>query len=419
MPDEPNETRERPARPGLPEVAEAVVEQRSRPSAVWLIPLVAVLIGAFIVYRTLAERGPTITISFETAEGLEAGKTKIKYKDVEVGLVNSITLAEDLSGVVVSAELVKDAEGYLTENTRFWVVRARITAGRVTGVGTIFSGAYIGMDPSKEGVAQRDFVGLETQPVFTSEDPGRLFVLRSTAGGSYEMGSNVYFRRIPVGEVVSSELAESGDYVTVQIFVRAPHDARVRTDTRFWDASGIDVSLDAEGIRVDTASVASMLIGGISFDTPETLDPGDTPPRDHVFHLHPNRTEAFSRTYAIKRRFLLHFHQGVGGLSSGAPVVFRGIRIGEVLDVKLEYYADTLEFRVPVLIEIEPERITPREDIPEDPEENVRLLVERGLRGASTRRFPPSPRPSKKSRPTSRGSQSGSDGCPSRTSERT
>jgi len=377
MSDEPSERSEAAGPPG---VAEAVVERKSGPSTVWLIPLVAILIGAFLVYRTFADQGPMVTIHFETAEGLEAGKTKVKYKEVEVGLVQSITLADDLSHVIVTAELVKGAKTYLTENTRFWVVRAVVSAGRVTGIGTLFSGAYIGIDPSSEGAPQREFLGLEVQPVVTSDDPGREFALRSPRGGSYEVGSSVYFRKIDVGEIVSSELDASGEHVSIQIFIRDPHHERVRSDTRFWDASGFDLSVGADGVRLDTQSLASILIGGIAFDTSESFEQGVEPSEGHVFHLYPNRSEAFSRTYAIKRRFLLNFNDSVEGLRPGAPVVFRGIQIGEVLDVKLELERETLEFRVPVLIELEPERVTPRDQIPEDPADNVKALIEAGLR---------------------------------------
>ena len=378
MSDEPEAMTEGPPNAG---VAEAVVEKRSRPSAVWLIPVVAALIGAFLVYKTFAERGPTVTIHFKTAAGLEAGKTKIKYKDVDIGLVQSIQLTDDFSGVVVTAELVKNARPYLTENTRFWVVRAQVSAGRVTGLGTLFSGAYIGMEPSTAGERSREFVGLEVQPIVTSDDPGRRFQLRSPTGGTFEIGAPVYFRRIQVGEVISSQLSESGDHVMVQIFVRAPHDKRVSNDTRFWNASGLDFSLDADGIRVDTASFTSLLVGGVSFETAANLEEGGgEPAADHVFHLYPNRTEAFSETYTVKRNFVLKFEQSVEGLRVGAPVLFQGIRIGKVLDVRLEFKPESLRFVVPVLIELEPERVTPRDQIPEDPADNVKALIEAGLR---------------------------------------
>jgi paraquat-inducible protein B len=358
-----------------------VVEAHSRRiSAVWAIPLVAVLIGAFLVYQTLSERGPTVTISFEAAEGMEAGKTKIKYKDLDVGTVDAITLAEDLSHVTVSASFVKGAERYLTENTRFWVVRAQVSAGRVTGLGTLFSGAYIGIDPSTEGKAQRSFVGLEVQPIVTADEAGRLYTLTSPTGGSFNIGAPVYYRRIQVGEVVSYELSESGQSVTVQVFVRTPHDARVGSNTRFWNASGIDITLSAEGIEVDSASVTSMLIGGISFDVPDAVEPGDAPAADHVFHLYANRTTAFEQSYNIKRRYSLHFDESVEGLSRGAPVRLRGIQLGTVADVRLELEPKTMESRIRVLVDIEPERVVPTEEVAGDPAEGLKLLVQRGMR---------------------------------------
>jgi paraquat-inducible protein B len=358
-----------------------VVEAHSRRiSAVWAIPLVAVLIGAFLVYRTFSERGPTVTISFKAAEGMEAGKTKIKYKDLELGTVDSIVLADDLSHVSVGASFVKGAERYLTENTRFWVVRAQVSAGRVTGLGTLFSGAYIGMDPSTEGKSQRDFVGLEIQPIVTAGEPGTLYTLRSETGGSFEVGAPVYFAKIQVGEVVSYELSESGEFVLVRVFVREPHDARVGANTRFWNASGIDVTLSAEGIKLDSDSITSILIGGVSFDTPKAVEAGDALPADHVFHLYENRTAAFQQSYGIKRRYSMHFDGSVDGLSIGAPVKLRGIQLGTVEDVRLQFDPRTNLSRIRVLVDVEPERILPKAQVAADPEEGLRALVKTGLR---------------------------------------
>jgi paraquat-inducible protein B len=379
MPDESQTSEERPAS-SPPKTAEAVVRQRSRVSAVWLIPLVAVLIGAFLVYKTFSERGPTVKIHFKTAAGLEAGKTQVKYKDLQMGLVTDIALADDISHVIVTVDFAKEAEDYLTENTRFWVVKAQVSAGRVTGLGTIFSGAYIGIDPSTEGRPVREFTGLEVQPVVTSDDPGTQFVLRSPTGGSFDVGAPVYYHRIHVGEVVSYELDESGDFVTVRIFVHTPHDTRVKTHTRFWNASGLDVELDAGGIRVNTDSLTSLLIGGVAFDNPDNLETGEEPPEGHVFPLHSSRHEALIQSYTIRRPYLLHFHESVDNLTPGAPVLFQGIQVGRVLDVRLELNPKTLVFRIPVLIQIEPERVTSREEITADPETRMKRLIEKGLR---------------------------------------
>ncbi len=366
---------------GATEPAAPRIEPARRgPSVVWLVPLVAVLIGAFLVYRSFADRGPTVTIEFQSAAGLEAGKTPIKYKNVEIGLVDDIRLADDLSRVVVEAELVKGSERYLTDQTRFWVVRASVAAGRVTALDTLFSGAYIGLDPSTDGAPQRDFVGLEEAPLVTSDEPGRHFELRSEGGASFEVGAPVYFRKTRVGEVTSSRLDPSGEFVTTRIFVRSPYEQRVRENTRFWDASGLDLSLGAEGLRVDTEAFLSLVIGGVAFGAPPSEEPGDAAADGQRFALFANRREAFAQSYSIHRRYRIFFDHSVEGLERGAPVVLQGIKIGQVLDVSLQFDRESLEFRVPVLVDLEPERVSAREDIPDDPSAMIRGLIDRGLR---------------------------------------
>jgi paraquat-inducible protein B len=309
-----------------------------------------------VAWRTFSERGPAITITLATAEGIEAGKTKVKYKNVEVGLVEEVGLADDLSTVVCRARMVKGAEEYLTEGTRFWVVKARVAGGQVSGLGTLFSGAFIGVDPVREGRQTREFRALDTPPVVTTDEPGRHFVLRSHRAGAVEVGTPLFFRKIEVGQVVSSELDGSGEFVTIRVFVRAPHDERVRTDTRFWNASGIDVSMSAEGVRIDTESVVSLLIGGIAFETTET-GAGEPAPDDAVFPLYESREATQREIYTQKTYWMLHFDQSVRGLHAGAPVEFRGIPVGQVRDVKLELDPVQRRFRIPVVIEMEPERI--------------------------------------------------------------
>jgi len=362
------------------DVPEAVVHTKKHFSIVWLVPLVALLIGGWLAFKAFSERGPIITITFETAEGLEAGKTKIKYKDVEIGLVESITVSEDISHVVLTAELKKSTKPYLTEDTRFWVVRARVAAGEVSGLGTLFSGAYIGMDPVKSGAPARSFKGLEVQPIITTGLPGRHFMLRAKRLGSLDVGSPVHYRQIKVGKVVAYELEEDGKSVDIQIFINGPHHEVVFENTRFWNASGVDVSVDADGIRVNTESLVTIMLGGIAFDTPVSLESGAQAKEDNVFKLYASREKIFEKTYAAKRYWLLHFAGSVRGLSVGAPVEFRGIKIGEVVDVKLELETETLALRIPVLVEIEPERMTWVGTKKVDRRQGMDLLAKRGLR---------------------------------------
>jgi paraquat-inducible protein B len=367
-------------RPDDLDVPEAVVTTRRRPSIVWLIPIVAAVVGAFVAWRTYSDLGPEIQLSFESAEGLEAGKTPIKYKDVEVGKVEEIRLREDLSGVVCTARMVKSFEPHLVRGTRFWVARARVQGGQVTELGTLLSGSYIGVDPAREGKAKRKFRGLETPPVVTRDQPGKHFVLHSYKAGSVDVGTPVFFRKIEVGEVVASELDDSGEFVSIEVFVHAPHDARVSKGTRFWNASGIDVSVGATGLSVNVESLTSLLIGGIAFDTYGMVK-GEPVESGALFTLYENEAATRREIYTQKAHYLAYFDQSVRGLNPGAPVEFRGIQIGEVRDVKLEYDAGTQEFVIPVLFEIEPERIENLGMVdPETRRQGLDLLVKRGMR---------------------------------------
>ena len=363
-----------------PDLPEAIVRTKRSFSIVWVVPLVAILIGGWLAFKALSEKGPTITIKFLTAEGLEAGKTKIKHKDVEVGQVGNIALSKDLTHVVVTAELVHGAETWLTENTKFWVVRARVAAGEVSGLGTIFSGAYIGMEPSKEGKKSRAFKGLEIPPVLTAGLPGRHFLLRAERLGSLDVGSPVYYRQIKVGQVVAYKLDEDRIAVNIEVFIHAPHHRSVHKNTRFWNAGGLDVTVDADGIRVDSESFVTMMVGGVAFDTPANVEPGELAEEGAVFSLYENRQSIYERTYVQKSRYLLHFSGSVRGLSRGAPVEFRGIRVGEVIDVTLEYNEEQVELRIPVVIELEPERITYVGKLTMEKEKRLERLVRKGLR---------------------------------------
>ncbi|MGA7143401.1 MAG: MlaD family protein [Desulfobacterales bacterium] len=358
----------------------AVVKPKISVSIIWIVPLVALLIGGWLAYKAVTEKGPTITITFKSAKGLEAGKTKIKFKDVEVGKVEKIRLGSDLSQVMVTAQLMKQAKDYLSENTRFWVVRARVAFGGVSGLGTLFSGAYIGMDPGKPGKTVRSFKGLETPPIVTTGLPGRHFILKAERLGSLDVGKPVYFRQIQVGQVVAYELEKDGQAIDINIFINAPHYERVHNNTRFWNAAGLDVSVDANGIKVNTESFVALMIGGIAFDTPMDSEPGPVAQEGGIFRLYERREDIYKKTYMEKTRWLLNFQGSVGGLSVGAPVKFKGIKIGEVIDLKLEFDYDAMAFRIPVAIEIEPERIAiiGRQAI--ERQRGNEILVEKGLR---------------------------------------
>lgn len=359
----------------------AVVKTKRSFSIVWLVPVVALVIGGWLGYKALTTKGPTITITFETAEGLEAGKTRIKYKDVEMGQVDSVVLSEDLSHVILTASLVKGAERHLSDKTRFWVVRARVAAGEVSGLGTLFAGAYIGMEP-KQGKPAITFKGLEVPPVITEGLPGRHFVLRASKLGSLDINAPVYHRQIKAGQVVAYEMEKAGQAVILKIFVNAPYHELVRQSTRFWNASGLDVAMDASGIRINTESLLSVMSGGIAFETPANLEAGEPAKEGQEFFLYETKEATRAEAYTVKNRWLLHFSGSVRGLTIGAPVEFRGIRVGQVLDVKLRFNLKDVDFRIPVLVELEPARLE-AEDIGTSVSERREVmdrLVEKGLR---------------------------------------
>jgi len=375
-----NSKKGRPELKGAPEPEIRI--KKSRISIVWLVPLIALAVGGWLVYKAISEKGPTVTITFNSADGLEAGKTKIKFKDVELGQVTSIELDDGLSQVIVKAEMVKKAEKFISGNTRFWVVRARVAAGSISGLGTLFSGAYIGLDPGKPGPPATRFKGLEIPPVVTTELPGSHYVLRAVSLGSLQVGDPVYFRRIEVGQMVSYKLDEDGQAVTVEVFVHDPHHQLVRENTKFWNASGLDLAIDAEGIRVDTESFMSLMIGGIAFDTPAGQETGEPVKEGQVFKLYKNREATSEKAFVRKTKWLLRFDGGVRGLKPGASVELQGIQVGEVLDVHLEFDVEKEAFSIPVLIETEPGRIKTTGKMPEGYEKQRAMdyMVEKGMR---------------------------------------
>jgi len=354
-----------------------------------VIPIVAALVGGWLAVKTILEQGPTITISFKTGEGLEAGKTKIKYKDVEIGTVTSVSLTKDVSRVIVTAELVKHTEPYLVEDMQFWVVRPRISGGSVSGLGTLLGGSYIGTDLGKSKNKRRDFIGLETPPVITTDLPGRQFVLRADTLGSLDIGVPVFFRRFQVGQVAAYELDKDGKGVTLKIFVNAPYDQYVNGNTRFWNASGIDVTVDASGISVHTESLISIAIGGIAFQT--LIEDAVLPPAEAgaVFKLHDDRSEALKHKETVYSNLIVVFRESVRGLQVGAPVDFYGITLGVVVAIKTQFNPATADFSIPVEIRIFPERLTSRYlkgqtggriAGGEDPKKFMERLVNRGFR---------------------------------------
>ncbi|CAD6516809.1 PqiB family protein [Paraburkholderia metrosideri] len=379
-----------PDSPELPS-AETIPRSRWRMQLVWLVPIVAVLIGGWLATKAVLERGEKITISFKTGEGLEAGKTKLKFKDVDIGVIETVNLSADHKRVVARAEVTRDVASLLVDNTRFWVVRPRISGGTVSGLGTLLSGSYIDVDVGNASKARREFVGLEEPPVFASDVPGREFTLKSSGLGSLDVGTPVYFRRLRVGQIASYQLDPDGRGVTLKVFVNAPYDQFVKADTRFWHASGVDMAFDTNGLRVETQSIVSIIIGGVAFESPpdsalDSTDGASAIPNAQ-FRLYDTRADAMKQHDRIVDRYVINFLDSVRGLTVGAPVDFRGVVIGEVTAIYTRFDRAHNRFSIPVEIEIYPERFTSRYQkgraggrISDDPRGIANYLVEHGFR---------------------------------------
>ena len=342
--------------PPVPE-SRAVGRRQTRLSLVWIVPIVAAIVGAWVAVTRILAEGPTITIVFKTAEGLEAGKTKIHYNGVDVGTVSTIVLSQDHLRVVVTAQMAPKTQSFLVDDTQFWVVRPRISGANVSGLGTLISGAYIAMEIGNSTRAKRDFVALETPPVVTGNVPGRFFVLKTPNLGSLDYGTPVFFRRLQVGEVAAYSLDKDGQLFTVKIFVKAPYDQYVASNTRFWQASGIDMQLSANGLNVQTQSLLSILIGGIAFETPANGPVLPAADENSVFILFVNRAQAYEPPIRNPQMFELIFNESVRGLEPGAPVELRGIKVGQVVDIRSQIDAKTLKFTAPVIIQLDAQRL--------------------------------------------------------------
>ncbi len=369
-----------PAPDEFPSGLEPTVRERGGPSLVWLIPILTLVIGAWLVLQTLTDRGPLVTVTFRTAEGIEVEKTRIKYKSLDIGLVESVKFSSDFSRVEVRARLAKDAAHFLRRDTRFWVVRPTLSARGISGLGTLLSGAYIEIEPG-QGAPQTLFVGLESPPVVHADEAGKQITLMTRRLGSIDRGSPVHYQGLVAGEVLGYEMANDYRNVLIHAFVKPPFDRLVRSNTRFWSASGVDLTLGPDGMRVKTESLQALIFGGIAFDTPDPQDAGAEDITGLVFTLHEDQKAIQDQAFASKVRFVMFFEDSVRGLSIGAPVEFKGIKVGSVIDLRLEYDERKSAFRIPVVVELEPERVMDRgERLKKAPREVFQALVRRGMR---------------------------------------
>jgi paraquat-inducible protein B len=326
---------------------------------VWILPAIVVLAGAFVVVREKLAQGTTVEISFENAEGLDTNKTKVRYKEVEIGEVSDIRVAPDRKQVLVTARINRNAMEYLVSDTRFWVVRPRVSGAGISGLGTLVSGAYIAVDVGHSTARRDRFVGLEVPPIVTAGLPGREFVLHATNLGSLGIGSSVFFRHILAGQVVGYALDPGGTGVSIEVFINAPFDVYVTDATRFWQASGVDMSVTSDGVKLRTESLTSILEGGVAFQTLAGVTASQAA-ADTAFTLYEDQDRALRPTESEVRPFVMYFGATLRGLSAGAPVELQGITVGEVksVDVVYDQRAGTLAF--PVVVDLYPQRLRGR-----------------------------------------------------------
>ncbi len=364
----------------------ASTRRSRRVPVIWTIPLLAIAIGGWLAWDTLSKRGPTITISFVSGEGLQAGQSQLKFKDIVLGTVQSLTLAPDHTHVLVKVATTRQAEPLLTEQTIFWVVKPRLFAGNVSGLDTLLSGSYVGMLPAQtEGKRQLEFTGREDPPIIEANVPGTTFLLQASRIGSISLGSPVYYRDIAVGEVLGWDIGDMAASVTIRAFVREPFDKYVRDDLRFWNASGVSVKLGAGGVELQLESLRAILLGGIAFDTPaEEVGTASSSVTGHEFPLFQDRDTAKAASYSRKIPAVSYFAGSVRGLEAGSEVTMHGLVVGHVTDVRLAYDAAKDTIVAPVRFEVEPERIlgVGAKSIFKTPAEAAAAVVKQGMRAS-------------------------------------
>jgi paraquat-inducible protein B len=346
-------------RDDLPQ-ATVVPKRGTRISVVWIIPILAAVVAIGIAIQRVMSEGPSITILFKAAEGLEAGKTFVKYKDVNIGQVTAVKLSSDHSKVEVTAKIDKSAADLMVADAKFWVVEPRVTLSGVSGLGTLLSGNYIGFEVGRSDKPQRTFTGLEVAPIITGGQAGRQFALKAENLGSLGIGSPIYYRQLQAGQVIAYDLTADGKSVQMKVFINAPYERYVTPGTRFWNASGVDVSLGAGGIDVRTQSLVSVLAGGVAFDTPPFTTVAEAAAPDTVFTLYTDKATAMKQPDSIANHYVLHFDESLRGLSVGAPVTLLGLPAGEVTDIGLSIDPATMKVRGRVQMVSFPERLVAR-----------------------------------------------------------
>lgn len=363
-----------------------IINSKGTISTIWLLPLIALCLGGWMIYQDWANRGQLITVSFITADGIEAGKTKIKVRNVEVGKVESVQLNYPDNNVLIKIRIEPEAENLLQQNTKFWVVRPRVGAGGISGLGTLLSGAFIEMTPGDNGKQLTQYTGLEEPPVTSSTEPGLRLELASDNAHSLSVGDTVLYRGFPVGRIERVNFDTEARQAVYGVFIKAPYDQLVSEDSRFWNMSGINLNLSANGVNVQTGTLDTLFTGGITFDVLDGERRGETAQDGDRFRLYADFNSVKERPYAFYNEYLLLFDQSVRGLVAGAPVEFRGVRVGTVehISFQIAHITEETDPRIPVIIRLEPGRLGFKDEkkILNDAHSKLNYWVEQGMRAS-------------------------------------
>jgi len=361
----------------------AVHIRQRRFSFVWIIPIVAAVIAIYLGYRTIVEQGPLITITFNNSEGMTVGQTQVKYKWVALGTLESIDLSPDNSHVIVKVRMNNVGARFLTTHARFWVVRPRLSVTNLSGLDTLVSGSYIGVDPGRPGGHyDTHFTGLEEPPGVRSDQPGGTYVLHADSVGSLTSGSPVFYRDVQVGEVLGYDLGDGIGPVTINIFVRAPYNKLVKPSSHFWDSSGISVGVQGGTLHVQVQSLEALLAGGVTFDLPNDQAGAAPSPNNAPFRLYPTQEDAAAAGYLHQIPVVAYFQTSVAGVGRGTPVTIFGIQVGDVTDVKFLLDPATGLAKVRVAMELQPERVIRSSEFDPNlkPRDVLQRMVDRGMR---------------------------------------
>lgn len=364
----------------------ATVDKIKRWSPVWIIPIVTILIGAWILFYHFSHQGPVVTLITTNAEGIEGGKTTIKSRSVDVGVVESAVLTDDLHHVEIKARLNSGMEKLLRQDSAFWVVKPAIGREGITGLGTLLSGAYIELQPGSKGETAAQYQLLDAPPLAPLDAKGIRITLDSEKAGQLNAGDPVLFRGYRVGSVETSAFDADKRMMTYQLFITAPYDRLVTNNVRFWKDSGIAVDMSASGMRVEMGSLTTLFSGGVSFDVPEGWERGQQAENKAEYRLFNDQRSIQDSLYSEHKDFLLFFNDSIRGLQKGAPVEFRGIRLGTVAEVPFTMpgIAQSLknDYRIPVLIRIEPDRFQKQLGKDFDFEQHLKDGISQGLRAS-------------------------------------